>query len=117
MQHVRVIQPASPLRKENRLEAHLSVPDGSTLTNQLSSTSSPGGTAPTSNTLGFSLDHSSVSPHLNHPLDPQESLGWVKGAREARKKKIKQRGWQHMNHLASIWMTSMLMQRGPGEEQ
>lgn len=44
-----VIQPISPdaptshLRKENRLEPHLSVPDGSTLTNQLGSTSSPGG--------------------------------------------------------------------------
>lgn len=69
--------------------------------------------ASTPTTLGSSVDHSSISPRLNHPPDPPESFAMGKEGEEARKKKIKQRGWQHMNHLASIWMTSMLMQRGP----
>lgn len=55
---------------------------------------------------------------LNHPPTPQESIAMGKEGEEAEeKKKIKQRGWQHMNHLASIWMTSMLMQGGPESRQ
>lgn len=110
--------PPSHLRKENRLESHLSVPDGSTLTNQLGSTSSPGGPGlqtclpPPPPPWG---PRSTTPPSLLAliiPLIPRK-LCLGKEGEEARKKKIKQRDWQHMNHLASIWMTSMLMQRGP----
>lgn len=120
-----VIQPISPdaptshLRKENRLEPHLSVPDGSTLTNQLGSTSSPGGpglqTCPPPPPPPWG-PRSTTPPSLLAlitPLIPRKLCRGKEGEEAKKKKKIKQRGWQHMNHLASIWMTFMLMQRGP----
>lgn len=115
-QSVSLHDPPSHLWK-NRLEPHLFVPDGSTLTNQLGSTSSPGGPVLQAYPRQPPPPWGPQSNHSSKTNPPPPILRKRCPGKKEVEKKIKQRGWQHINHLASIWMTSMLMQRRPGEKQ